>query len=159
MLIFLFAFSQLYPVVSRNDRVHYSAGSHSFFFFFFFFWLSQGLVIWPRLGDPFVHQNTREVCAFHFPGRILSCVQTSVRSNFNFLHNSYWITQSGLVLYSFCASLLHWLMRVIVLSLLPQPISAILISFLEFFFITLNLTGCFSLKSESDTLLRFPELC
>ena len=33
-----------------------------------------------------------------------------VRSNFNFLHNSQWITfptQSCLVLYSFCANLLH----------------------------------------------------
>ena len=31
--------------------------STSFFslFFFFFFWLLQGLVVWPRLSDPFVH--------------------------------------------------------------------------------------------------------
>ena len=43
-----------------------------------------------------------------------------VWSNFNFLHNSQWITfpiQSSIVLYSFCASLLHSLMELIILSL------------------------------------------
>ena len=34
---------------------------------------SLGLVVWPRLGDPFVSQYLREVCASHCPGRILAC--------------------------------------------------------------------------------------
>ena len=32
--------------------------------FFFFCWLSLGLVVWPRLGCPFVSQNPGEVYAF-----------------------------------------------------------------------------------------------
>ena len=36
--------------------------------FSFFCWLAQCLVVWPRLGDPFVSQNPRGVCAspFHY---------------------------------------------------------------------------------------------
>ena len=34
---------------------------------------SQGLVIWPRLGNPLVSQNPKECCLSHFPGRILGC--------------------------------------------------------------------------------------
>ena len=33
----------------------------------FFCWLSLGLVVWPRLGDPFVSQNPKEFCASHSP--------------------------------------------------------------------------------------------
>ena len=36
-------------------------------------WLLSGLVVWVRLGDPFVSQNPRRVCAFHLPGQILGC--------------------------------------------------------------------------------------
>ena len=39
--------------------------------FSFFWWLSLCLVAKPRLGDPFVILNPREVCASQFPGRIL----------------------------------------------------------------------------------------
>ena len=35
---------------------------------FFLFLLSLGLVVWPRLDDPFASQNLREVCASHFLG-------------------------------------------------------------------------------------------
>ena len=92
---FIFLFSQFYPVVSRHGKVHYSAASlffrlfiSIFLFFglfvfgggcfvFFFCWLSQGLVVWPRLGDPFVSQNPKEFCASHFPGQILGCAYTT----------------------------------------------------------------------------------
>ena len=30
--------------------------------FSFFSWLALGLFVWPRLGDPFASQNTREYC-------------------------------------------------------------------------------------------------
>ena len=59
-LIPLFVLLQFYPVVSRNGKVHYSAGSlflFLFFFFFFFFSLSLVPVVWPRLDDPFVFQK------------------------------------------------------------------------------------------------------
>ena len=38
--------------------------------------LSLGLVVWPRLGCPFVSQNHQEVCTSHFPGWMLGCVCT-----------------------------------------------------------------------------------
>ena len=40
-------------------------------------WLSLGLVVWLRLGDPFVSQNPIEVCASQPPGRILGCKYTN----------------------------------------------------------------------------------
>ena len=36
-------------------------------------WLSLGLVVWPKLTDPFVCQNLKEFCASHFLGRIPGC--------------------------------------------------------------------------------------
>ena len=48
----------------------------SFFFFFLFCWLSLGLVVWPRLDDPFVSQNPTEFYASHFHWRILNCTYT-----------------------------------------------------------------------------------
>ena len=42
----------------------------------FFCRLSLGLVVWPRLGDPSVSQNSREVCVSHYSGRILDRVYT-----------------------------------------------------------------------------------
>ena len=43
---------------------------------FFCCWLSLGLVVWLRLGDPFISQNPREVCASYSPGIILGCTYT-----------------------------------------------------------------------------------
>ena len=83
-------------------------------FFFCCCWLLLGLVVWPRLGEPFVFQNPRGVCASHFPVDSGLCIyHLFVWSNFNFLHNSKWInlpTESCLILYFFCANLLHLLM-------------------------------------------------
>ena len=62
VFISLFAFFQFYLVVSRNGKVHNWQ-------ILYFCQLSIGLVIWLRLGDPFVSQNPREVCASHFLGR------------------------------------------------------------------------------------------
>ena len=39
-------------------------------------WLSLGLIVWLRLGDPFLYQNPREVCTSHFLGLILGCAYT-----------------------------------------------------------------------------------
>ena len=43
-------------------------------FFFFFYWLSLGLVVWPRLSNPFVFQNPRKFSVSQFQGQILGCV-------------------------------------------------------------------------------------
>ena len=45
-----------------------------FFVLFFFGGWVFGLFVWPKLGDPFVYRNPREVCASYFSGRILCCV-------------------------------------------------------------------------------------
>ena len=42
-----------------------------------FFCLSQRLVVWPRLGDPFVSQNPRELCSSYSPRWILGCAYTT----------------------------------------------------------------------------------
>ena len=54
-------FFQFYPVVSRNDKFHYSAGS-----WFFLLTITIGLVIWPRSDDPFVSQNHKEFWAYYY---------------------------------------------------------------------------------------------
>ena len=63
-------------MVCWDSKVHYSAGC-LFFFFFFFFWLRLRLVVWPRLGDPFKSQNSREFCTGYSLGWILGCVYTT----------------------------------------------------------------------------------
>ena len=45
----LFAFLQIYPMVSRNINVHYSASSH------FCFWTSLGLVVWPYYNSHYCY--------------------------------------------------------------------------------------------------------
>ena len=52
-----------YSVVCRDDKFHYSAGS-------LFLCLLSLVLVWPRLGDMFVSQNPRELCASYSPGRI-----------------------------------------------------------------------------------------
>ena len=75
VFISLFSFFQFYPVVNRNGKVNCSAWT-AFFFFCFVFWLTQGLVVWLRLDDPFVSQNFGELWASHSPGWILGCTYT-----------------------------------------------------------------------------------
>ena len=94
-------------MASRNRKVHYSAGSFTFVDY------KKGLVVWPRLGDPFVWQE-EFVCLYVSFSRTDSGSYKYllfVSSNCNFLHNS----QSFLVLCSFCANLI----RLIVSSLSP----------------------------------------
>ena len=116
VLIFLFTFFQFYFVLSRDSKVDNFVSS------LFFCWLTVSLVFGPRLGDPSVCQSPigvyvsfsrtgAELCINH----LLVCL--------NFLHISQWITlptQSCLVLYSFCANLLHslimWLLLLIRVS-------------------------------------------
>ena len=59
-----------------------SAGTAKFtiqqisFFIFFFFLQLLSLVVWTRLGDLFIFQNPRGVCASRFPGQILGWALT-----------------------------------------------------------------------------------
>ena len=79
-----------------------------FFLFFFFCWLSLGQVVWCFV---WISKSQRILCV-SFPRRDseLCIYHLFVWSSLNFLPSSQWITlptQSCLVLYSFCANLLH----------------------------------------------------
>ena len=70
VLISIFTFFQFYPVVSWKNKVHYLAGS------LFFWWPSLGLIVWLRLCDTFLSQNSREFCTPHFIGLTLDSAYT-----------------------------------------------------------------------------------
>ena len=85
-----------------------------------------------------------------------------VWSNFNFLHNSQWITlltQSSLVLYSFCAKLLHSLiMWLIAASLSPHNLHLLfccVLSILVLIWLVLMAFFCAAIRRDSISLLRF----
>ena len=84
-------------------------------------------------------------------------------SNTNFQHSSHWITfptQSCLVLYSFCISLLHPLiMSLMVSSLSPHNLHLLLfcvLSILALLWLVLLALFCAATKRNSVSLLRFP---
>ena len=67
VLLSIFAFFQF-----QVERQSSQSGK----FVFFFRWLSPGLVVWSRSGDPFVSQILREVFASPFSERVLGCAYT-----------------------------------------------------------------------------------
>ena len=79
-----FMFHSFFSSLARSRNISLFSPSFSFIMssagtaestlrkvFSFFCWLSESLVVWSILGDPFVSQNPREVCASHFPVRIV----------------------------------------------------------------------------------------
>ena len=66
-------FSQFYPVVCRNGKIPKSAGC------LFRCWLSLGLVVWPRLDDPFESQNPWEHIESRFQGLIWEYAKVTVQ--------------------------------------------------------------------------------
>ena len=83
-------------------------------------------------------------------------------SNFNFLQTSQWInfpTQSSLVLYSFCANLLHSLiMGLMILSLSPHNLHLLfccVLSILGLILLVLIALFCAAIRRDSVSLLRF----
>ena len=88
-----------------------------------------------------------------------------VWSNLNFLHISLWITlptQSCLVLYSFCANLLHLLiMLLMVSSLSPHCLHLLfcwVLSILALIWMVPMALFCAAIRRDSVSLLRFPFL-
>ena len=161
ILILLFAFFQFYSVVCWDSKVHNSTNS-----FTFFCWLSWGLVIWPRLGDPFVSQNPRSLCvSFSRTDSGFYIYHLFVWSNLNFLHNSHWITiptQACLVLCSFWANLLHSIIMWWIIS--SQSLQNLyflfycVISILALIWLVLIALFYASIKRDSTSLLRVPFL-
>ena len=88
-----------------------------------------------------------------------------VRSKLNFLHISQWITlptQACLILYSFCANLLHsHIMWLIVSSLSPHSPHLLfcwVLSILAFIWLVLTPLFCAAIWRDYDSLLKFPFL-
>ena len=98
---YLFFFSHSFSFILLSAGTTKSTISQ---FLFFFCWLLLGLVFWLRFGDPSVYQSPIGVYVCHSPGQrhITQCITSP--------------TQSCLVLYSFCANLLHSLMMWLMLS-------------------------------------------
>ena len=145
-------------MVSRDSKVHYFAN------FLFCCWLLQSLVVWPRLGDPFVSQHPIGVCVSHSPGQMLDCAYTICLYS-NFLHNYQWITlptQSCLVLYSFCANLLHSFIMWLMFSSLSQHNLHLqfccVLSILALIWSVLIGLFWAAIRRDSVSLLRFPFL-
>ena len=102
VLIPLFVFFHIYTVVRWDSKVSISASVR------FFCWLLLGLVVWPRLSDPFVSQNLRCGCvSFSRRDYGLFINYLFLWWNFTFLLNPKGIsllTQSCQVLYSLRAN-------------------------------------------------------
>ena len=110
-------------------------------------------------------KSHRSLCvSFSRTGAGLCIYHLLVWSNLNFLHISQWITlrtQTCLVLYSFCANLLHSLMWLMVSSLSPHNRHLLFCCVLSILvLIWLVLVGFFSASTRRDSvyLLRFPFL-
>ena len=111
-----FRFFQFYPMISRNGKAHYLAGS-------LFCWLSIGRLAEIKWSVCILKSHRGLWIWLSWTDSELSIHYLLVWSNLNFLHNSQWITfpnQSCLVLYPFCADLLHSLIRWLVISSLSK---------------------------------------
>ena len=78
LVLFLLSFNFILRSVGtiKSTIWQFLSLSLSLFFFLFVCWQSQGLVIWPKLSDPFVFQNPR-VRKSHCPGRIPGSAYTT----------------------------------------------------------------------------------
>ena len=129
-----------------------------------FCWLLLGLVVWPR--SVCISKSQRSLCvSFSRTDSGLCIYHLFVWSNLNFLHNSRWInlpTQLRLVLYFFCANLLHSLtIWVIVSSLLPNDLHLLfyyVLSILALIWLVLMVLIWGAIRRDSFSLVRFPFL-
>ena len=107
VLILLFTFFQFSSMVSRDSKVDYFASS------LFFIIIRSGLLAEIRWSLCTLKSH-RSLCESFSRTSAGFCIyHLFVSLNWNFLHISQWITlptQSCLVLYSFCANLLHSLL-------------------------------------------------
>ena len=107
-------------------------------------------------------KSLRSLCElFSRTGAGLYIYHLLVWSGLNFLHTSQCIalpTQSCLVLYSFCANLLHWLMWLMVSSLSPHSLQLLfccVISILALIWLVLTALFCTAIRRDSVSLLKF----
>ena len=168
LLLILLAFFQFYSVGSQDSEVLNPASSlFRFFLFSFLCWLLLSLVVRPRFGDPLVSQKSQmSLCVlFSKTDSGLHIYHLFVWSNFNILHNSLWIilpTQSDLVLFHFCANLLHSLIKWLIVSYLsphnPHLLFCSVLSIQALIWLVLMSLFCAVIRRDSASLLRFPFL-
>ena len=103
-----------------------------------------------------ISKSHRNLCmSFSRTDSWLCIYHLYICSNFNFLHNSLWITlptQSCLVLYSFCANLLHWLMRLFASFLSPHNVRLLffgVLSILTLIWLVFMPLFCAAIMSDS----------
>ena len=161
VLILLFIFFQFYSVVRPYSKVHNLANS----LFLLLIIIRSGLLAEIR-WSVCTSKSHRSLCvSFSRTGAGLCIYYLFVWSNFNFLHIYQWITlptQSCIVLYSFCANLLHllimWLMGS---SLSPHSLHLLfcyVLSILALIWLVLMALFCTAFRRDSISLLRFPFL-
>ena len=100
---FSFYFFDFHSEICWDSKFYYMASS------LFFFKLTLGIVFWLGLGDLSVSEKPREFqwVSFSWTNSSFHIYHLVAWSNFNFLHNSQWITlpiQLCLNLFSFCTS-------------------------------------------------------
>ena len=158
IFIFLFIFIQYYSVVSRKSKVDNFASS------FLLIIIRSGLLAEIRCSVC-TSKSHRSLCVLFSRTGAGLCIYLLVWSNSNFLHISQWITlptQSCLVLYFFCANLLHSLITwLIVSSLLPHSLHLLFccdLSILVLIWVVLMALFCAAVRRDSVSLLKFPLL-
>ena len=124
-VLILFAFFQFYSMVRRDSNVHNPASSLFFVEYHKVWSAGRDLVILC------ISKSQRSLClSFSRTDSGLCIYHLFVWSNWNFLHIPQWITlvtQSCLVLYSFCANFLYSLIIDRVVSFTIDPTSAVLL--------------------------------
>ena len=153
-------------MVSRDSKIHNFANSLFFFFFFLLIiTIRSGLLVEIKLSVC-MSKSHRSLCvSFSRIGAGLCLYHLLVRSNFNFLHISQWITlptQSCLVLYSFCANLLHSLIMWLIVSFLSlhslHLLFCCVLSILALIWLVLTALFYAAISRDSVSLLKFPFL-
>ena len=138
------------------------------FFFFFFFLLiiiRSGLLAEIR-WSVCMSKFQRSLCvSFSWTGAGLCIYHLLAWSDLNFLHISQWITlptQSCLVLYSFCANLVHSLIMWLMVLYLPlhslHLLFCCVLSILALIWFVLMALFCAAIRRDSVFLLKFPFL-
>ena len=154
-------------MVSRYSKVDNFASSLFFSFFFFLLITIRSSLLAEIRWFACMSKSHRCLCvSFSRTTAGLCIYHLLVWSNFNFLHIFQWITlpiQSCLVLYSFCANLLHSLiMWLMVSSLSPHNLLRLfccVLSILALIWLVLMALFCAAIRRGSVSLLKFPFLC
>ena len=145
-------------MVSRDSKVNNFANS----LFLLLIIIRSGLLAEIRWSVCILNSHRSLCVSFSRTGAGLCIYHLFVRSNFNFLHISQWITlptQSCLVLYAFCANLL--IMWLIVPSLSPHSLYSLfccILSILALIWLVLTALFCAAIRRDSVSLLKFPLL-